>query len=365
MKRIINIIIVIVLIAITAGLGWITYGYRDWDVKNWGETLKQFDVKTAVAVDGRGNELTENVVYSMPDELVFLSSNEGSDGVSVTLNATVLPETAKDKSVDWSIEWRSDNMGFAVGKIVTDYVTITPIEDGSTTATLTCLQPFEGFIDVKVKTRATAFTAKCKVSFEGKPEELVVSPSQNVENWQQTRYDMYKGNIAAGVTYTFNLSLDNTWSNVGGKFYDFDYSLQIDGDIECGYYTFNAMQPESGVWRDLTYYSTDRYNGYNIGDGDKLVAKPAVYSKSLSGGILTFTLDQDFIAKLLMSVESIEFDPDTSNFEYFMQAHQLILPTFTFTVWQKDNPTISKTIKLLYDPDVTTNVVISPDSVLY
>ena len=58
------------------------------------------------------------------------------------LTATVEPVDAMDKSVDWSIAFVNPTSAWASGKTVTDYVTVTPTEDGALTATVTNLQAF-------------------------------------------------------------------------------------------------------------------------------------------------------------------------------------------------------------------------------
>ena len=57
-----------------------------------------------------------------------------------TLTATVEPANAVNKAVDWTIVFVDPSSEWATGKTVTDYVTLTPQADGSTVATVQCLQ---------------------------------------------------------------------------------------------------------------------------------------------------------------------------------------------------------------------------------
>ena len=67
-----------------------------------------------------------------------------------TLTATV-NEDALDKRMEWSVAWKNAESTWAKGKTVTDYVTITPSEEGSLTATATCLKDFGEQIIITAK----------------------------------------------------------------------------------------------------------------------------------------------------------------------------------------------------------------------
>ena len=58
------------------------------------------------------------------------------------LTATITPEYAEDKTVDWSVAFDNPSSAWATGKTVTNYVTVTPTSDGALTATVSCLQDF-------------------------------------------------------------------------------------------------------------------------------------------------------------------------------------------------------------------------------
>ena len=90
---------------------------------------------SAPAVDENGNELDGDTVHKMPKAMLFTRAAEEG----VTVNATVKPETATNKQVDWAVSFVNPESEWATGKTVTDYVTVTPTADGSTTATVKCL----------------------------------------------------------------------------------------------------------------------------------------------------------------------------------------------------------------------------------
>ncbi|MDE5943806.1 MAG: hypothetical protein K2H30_06345 [Clostridia bacterium] len=95
------------------------------------------------AIDENGNLMRSGVVYSMPASLTFIgdctvsavraavSDVTMTDGQSVTICATVTPNSASDKRVTWT----SDSQ----------YVTVTPLSEGSNIATVT-LTNYSSFV---------------------------------------------------------------------------------------------------------------------------------------------------------------------------------------------------------------------------
>jgi hypothetical protein len=124
--------------------------------------------------DGDGNELTEDEVYPMPENLIFGGSAKASADIppvitSVTLQATVLPEAAYIKKVVWSVCFVNENSAWASGKTVTDYVTVTPASEYSTTATVSLLAAFGEQIKVTVSSLFDLnLTASCLVDYRAR-----------------------------------------------------------------------------------------------------------------------------------------------------------------------------------------------------
>ena len=94
------------------------------------------------------------------------------NGVSVqadtayTLTATIMPDNAANKAVDWSVSFVNPASAWASGKSVSDYVTVTPTSDGALTANVECLQAFGEQIKVSVTSRENAkATASCTVDY--------------------------------------------------------------------------------------------------------------------------------------------------------------------------------------------------------
>lgn len=85
------------------------------------------------------------------------------------LTATITPESATNKAVDWSVAFVNPASEWATGKTVTDYVTVTPTADGALTANVECKKAFGEQIKVTVTSRNNAeATAECTVDYARK-----------------------------------------------------------------------------------------------------------------------------------------------------------------------------------------------------
>lgn len=105
--------------------------------------------------DENGDELISGEEYELPKQLLFSTPSAQSETASkgVTLTAKVLPEGNPSQAVDWAAEWVNASSEWANGKTVSDYVTVTPLGDGSTTATVACLDGFSEQIIITVTSR--------------------------------------------------------------------------------------------------------------------------------------------------------------------------------------------------------------------
>ena len=157
------------------------------------------------------------------------------NSVSKTIVATVLPETAENKFVDWSVEWGDEE---AEGD-VSQYVTVTPDSDGSTNATVTCKQAFTGTILVIATTRESGYQASCILTFIGIPTDMNISGSVSPTG------GAYK--LGIGQDYVFDVALTNPFDSVGAEFNDFECGVIGVGSVVLGY-----LERTSGVenWYD-------------------------------------------------------------------------------------------------------------------
>ena len=199
------------------------------------------------------------------------------NSVSKTIVATVLPATAANKQVDWSVEWGDEE---AEGD-VSQYVTVTPASDGSTNATVTCKQAFTGTILVIATTRESGYQASCILTFIGIPTDIVVSGSvsptggasvvlgyleriSGVEKWYDTSnktvtLDSLKDNFISAsyadgqLTVTTKKSIESYYSRMqkgdGGRttFYWDKFRSYVD---DC-YFKVRIEERTSGISKEL------------------------------------------------------------------------------------------------------------------
>lgn len=223
LKTIVMIIALVLVVALTAGL--IAQSITISKLKQAQEQLQ-----TINATDENDNKMDNSTVYNLPKAMKFsamaLAANPA--GISVNVTANVEPSTATNKAVDWSVMW-ADTTNTAN---VSDYVTVTPASNGSTTATITCYKAFTGDILVVVTTREGGYTADCVVSFVGKPTSLTLT-SVNANKTGD------KYGLGVGITYDFNINLTNAINAVGAAYKDYSVAVVATGDLTVGTYEYD------------------------------------------------------------------------------------------------------------------------------
>ena len=164
-------VLLVLVIAGTAALvGVLSDGFKNWDKFKPDEEQTEQTEETA---DNGGAIIGESVGSGVKVMSAKIApENYAANGVSAqaetayTLTATVLPEKASNKAVDWTVSFVNPVSAWATGKTVTDYVTVTPTADGALTANVECLQAFGEQIKVTVTSRSNAdATATCLVDY--------------------------------------------------------------------------------------------------------------------------------------------------------------------------------------------------------
>ena len=123
------------------------------------------------------------------------------------LTATITPDNATNKAVDWTIAFVNAESEWATGKTVTDYVTVTPTSDGALTANVECLQAFGEQVRVTVTSRDnTAVKANATVDYTEKLSAVKATFGSTV--------------LSNGMTKSFNLSASGQPAEV----WTFDYT---------------------------------------------------------------------------------------------------------------------------------------------
>ncbi len=250
--------------------------------------------------------------------------------VSKKIQAIIEPSTAKNTSVDWSVEWGEKQNG-----AVTDYLTVTPDSDGSLSATVTCKQPFTGEIVVVCVTRQGKYVATCTVTYAGQPTDITLTG-----NTQETD-GAYRFGI--GNTYEYAVEMSNPFGAVGEKFNNVTVSVTGVGQVMLGYMEHFKAQ-DKDVWYDASNETVEY---------DSL--KDALISASYDSGTLTI--------KTLSAVE--DFYRGTGRMDggrtifYEGKFRSYVTDCYFNVTLTERNSGCSKTIKVVYDPGVVTGVNMS------
>ena len=282
------------------------------------ETVQEQPVKTAkLSMDG-------TIISPLA------GSVNANQTVSKKIQAIIEPSTAKNASVDWSVEWGEKQNGE-----VTDYLTVTPDSDGSLSATVTCKQPFSGEIVVVCVTRQGKYVATCTVTYAGQPTDITLTGST------QETDGAYRFGI--GNTYEYAIEMSNPFGAVGEKFNNVTVSVTGVGQVILGY-----MEHFKAQDKDVWYDASDETVEY-----DSL--KDALISASYANGTLTI--------KTLSAVE--DFYRGTGRMDggrtifYEGKFRSYVTDCYFNVTLTERNSGCSKTIKVVYDSGVVTGVNMS------
>ena len=157
------------------------------------------------------------------------------------LTATVLPETAENKEVDWDIQWEDNS----IEDNLNEYVRLTTNGDGGNMATVTCYKPFEGNVVITVTTREGGFTAQCICKYVGLPSTMEVDLS-DVSISHDADWNADIAEVGQTTTY-HEISLSNIFGEPGAEFTpEYDIVMEAHGGI----YTKNTTYDASGALTD-------------------------------------------------------------------------------------------------------------------
>lgn len=170
--------VVSILLVLALVCGVLMY-FTDWG-KDWSKLNPNDQTGESGAI------ITEGESHGMKLASVKISpENYDEYGISplaetaYRLTATITPDNATNKAVDWAVTWAytDENVGGGIvvpelrsvttssgswangaqGKTVTDYVTVTPTADGALTANVECLKDFGEQVRVTVTSRDNSY----------------------------------------------------------------------------------------------------------------------------------------------------------------------------------------------------------------
>ena len=175
--------------------------------------------------DENGNDLSGEKYYAMPAKMAFTaatyadeSGNEVNSAVTANIIATITPNNAANKKVDWSAAFKNPESEWASGKTLSEYIGVTPAADGSLMASVTCYQAFGEQVILTVTSRENAeATASCTIDYKQQlvSYELSVTqegktPSVNNTKKTGTLYADFASDTPITIHYAYNKSAPYT-----------------------------------------------------------------------------------------------------------------------------------------------------------
>ena len=256
-----------------------------------------------------------------------------------TVTAKVLPETAINKMVDWTVAW-ADNTNTAN---VTDYVSVTPASDGSTTAYVRCYQEFNGDAIVTVTTRESGYTAEIIVSFAGVPTDLAVT-GPFTENSDGFYY------FGVGDTYSFDVDLSNIFNTIGEDYQDITMTFGGYGSVVLGTYEYQT-QTETSKWYE------DSLNTVTLES-----LKDDFMNVFYADGVLSITT----IKTIESYYESMSRIDGGRTRKYTNKFKELASDdAYLYIRLDQEDSGLSKLIKIRFDTSVVTGVSVSNTDLLF
>ena len=267
--------------------------------------------------------------------MVTYSATDNS--VSKIITATVKPETASNKKVDWSIAWMDES----VTQKISDYVSVTPDSDGSTNATVTCYQPFANDAVVTVTTRESGYTATCVVSYKGIPTDIIVDT--------QAGYDGTTLNLGIGENYVLSAEATNIFNQVGAEYQELHVTLEAIGSVLLANQDYNR---DSGnvYWYDATNAITP------LSD-----IKDKIITMTYDNGVITLTTKKSIesyyeSSSLIDGGRTINYKKKFR--EYASDCY------FVLKIRQLDSGVV-KSIKIAFDETIVTGVTASLSQIYF
>ena len=175
--------------------------------------------------DENGNDISGEKYYAMPAKMAFTaatyadeSGNEVNNAVTANIIATITPNNAANKKVDWSAAFKNPESEWARGKTLSEYIGITPAADGSLMASVTCYQAFGEQVILTVTSRENAeATASCTIDYKQQLVSYELSVAQegktpSVNNTKKTGmlYADFASDTPITIHYAYNKSAPYT-----------------------------------------------------------------------------------------------------------------------------------------------------------
>ena len=228
-------LLIVCLILSVVGIGYYTDGFTNF-VKDSAAPMETIPASVAsdaliVEIDEAHNQQVIQSGEGIIIQNVKLASSpqnaEGDNSMRKTLVATVYPEDAADKSIDWTVSFVDPNSEWASNKNVADYITVEPEVDGGLTAIVYCHRAFGEQIKITATSRVnSSASATCFVDYSKK---LSKESNVNYSFYSST----FKGKTAQVSCINGELVNDSAVCLIGGFYTASDFSrLKAQGNNE-------------------------------------------------------------------------------------------------------------------------------------
>ena len=202
-----------------------------------------------------GNVVFNDVVaHNMRLKFEPVALADNPDTYTLTVNFE--PANTDDKRIEWSITWKDEGSLWAIGKTVTDYVTVTPTEDYATTAIVAGIKDFGEQIIITAKSLDNEdATATCTLDYVRRILDVKVNIPDISELSTKFTYDVtYSDYTIAG-----ELNVDKDIYVGNWAIYD-----QIEGELEGIYsgYGVDYVYAEEVIAHVDLATSTITFNKY-------------------------------------------------------------------------------------------------------
>ena len=138
--------------------GVISNGFKNWDhikppAQEEPNTAEDNTTKGEASLEDGESAGIRLMAMKIPVEEYAAYGVSVQAETAYTVTATIYPADAANQKVEWSVSFKNASSGWASGKKVTDYVTVTPSSDGALTAVVQNLTAFGEQIVVKTTSR--------------------------------------------------------------------------------------------------------------------------------------------------------------------------------------------------------------------
>lgn len=286
--------------------------------------------------DENGLELVSARRYEMPRQMIFslatVQSVSASEGVKI--RATITPDDATNKLVDFTFEFKDPDSEWATGKEASTYISITPDDDGSPDATVKCLAPFGEQIVITATSRGMTedeqhVKGTCNVDYLQKVETANVSIGDVPVNFTagKTNITLCVGKEKSGqggvVSSAFTLASTYTIPATYEKKVEMHCYFAINGNSDereyVGYndkalkwFTYSSFvsggsYEEEYIYNDVTgmsfYFDRRLFSEYEFKIAEGTEQKETLLSTMKAAQIAEFLRTNNCVGKILWTVK--------------------------------------------------------------